>query len=733
VVNILTRAMILALGLTILPAASGQVEVLALPATVSEQVDVPVPDAAEVAAQGQTTGGAATVVTDVITAPMPFSMVGFELPDGVDELRVRTSADGESWSDWVATERFDAEDGPDPDSGEQDASHRHAEPVWVEEATHLQVELPADQADQAEALRAELIDSAGLSGGEVERRVVTSEPVSSADASNRPQIITRSQWGADESLARPTSRTNNVHMGVVHHTATSNSYSDARAVMRAMYRYHTQNLGWADLGYNIVVDQQGNVYEGRAGGLENGVIGAHARGYNTGSFGVSVIGNFDQIRPPRAAVDAVTEVIAWQSRVYDIDPEAWTNGMNGSWHRTLLGHRDVGQTSCPGTHFHPMLDDIRQDAANRMSLDRAPDDPDTGDSGSGDYTPPNTSITSGPSGTVTDSDVTIAFSATGDVSYYECQMGDDPWYACASPRTFSNLADGEHTFRVRAVMPSDPPLPVDERIREEEPAEVTWRVKATPPTTTIDSGPSGTVDRDEVRFEFSASESDASFECRLNGDAWAPCSSPMDINSLNNGDQTFQVRAIDGYGNVEPEPATRSWQVQGLSNFKDIADSVHLEDIRAVAEAGIAGGYPDGTFRPAADVTRGQMATFLARGLELADSGAVGFADTEGSPHEQGINAIAAAGISEGYGDGTFRPNERVSREQLATFLARALELEGGGEITFSDTATSVHAESIEAVAAAEITAGYPDGTFRPREQVSREQMAAFLARGLGL
>jgi glyoxylase-like metal-dependent hydrolase (beta-lactamase superfamily II) len=354
--RILAGATALAVGLVLLPAATGQVEVVAVPVTVAEQLEIDLPS--PVRAQG--VEPPAPVVGEVIAAPITFTMVGFELPDGVDELRVRTSADGETWSDWTATERFDAEDRPDAGSDEAagDRSHLHAEPVWVEEATHLQVELPAEHAGSAASLRAELIDSAGLSGGEVERRVVATS--ASADASNRPDVISRAEWGADESLARPTSRASEVHMGVVHHTATSNDYTDARAVMRAMYRYHTQNLNWADLGYNIVVDQQGNVYEGRAGGLENKVIGAHAYGYNTGSFGVSVIGNFDHIRPPRAALDAVADVIAWQSRVYEIDPQGWTNGMNGSWHRTLLGHRDVGSTACPGQHFYPRLGEVRE-------------------------------------------------------------------------------------------------------------------------------------------------------------------------------------------------------------------------------------------------------------------------------------------------------------------------------------------------------------------------------------
>jgi hypothetical protein len=353
--KIAVRALLLAMVLTALPAATGQYEVLAVPVTVSDHVEVPLPDAAEAAddvdgvvAQGLDVAADAVSRTPVVAAPMPFSMVGFELPDGVDDLRVRTSVDGEEWTEWVDTERVEPEDGPDPETAEAegDRSQSFAEPVWVEEANYLQVELP-EGVDADGSLRAEVIDSLGIAGQDVERKVVPSGP-DAADAVDRPQIISRAGWGADESWRSGSpSRASNVHMGVVHHTATSNTYSDARAVMRSMYSYHTRTLGWSDLGYNIVVDQQGNVYEGRAGGLESGVIGAHARGYNTGSFGVSVIGNFEHVEPPRAALRALERVIAWQSTVYGIDPEGTTTA-GGSRISTIVGHRQVGNTACPG-------------------------------------------------------------------------------------------------------------------------------------------------------------------------------------------------------------------------------------------------------------------------------------------------------------------------------------------------------------------------------------------------
>jgi hypothetical protein len=108
--------------------------------------------------------------------------------------------------------------------------------------------------------------------------------------------------------------------------------------------------------------------------------------------------------------------------------------------------------------------------------------------------------------------------------------------------------------------------------------------------------------------------------------------------------------------------------------FSDVAGSTHRAGIDAVAEAGIAGGYADGTFRPDLPVTRGQMATFLTRALDLP-AGASSFPDVAGSTHRAGIDAVAEAGIAGGYADGTFRPDLPVTRGQMATFLARALDL----------------------------------------------------------
>jgi hypothetical protein len=165
--------------------------------------------------------------------------------------------------------------------------------------------------------------------------------------------------------------------------------------------------------------------------------------------------------------------------------------------------------------------------------------------------------------------------------------------------------------------------------------------------------------------------------------------------------------------------------------FSDVAGSTHERSIYAVASRRIAAGYADGTYRPGQPVTRGQMATFLSRALDLPPGPPV-FTDVRGTTHDLAIYSVANEQIAGGYADGTYRPGQPVTRGQMATFLARALDVPVGSP-AFSDVAGSTHARSIYAIAGRGIAGGYPDGTYRPGQPVTRGQMATFLARALGL
>lgn len=174
--------------------------------------------------------------------------------------------------------------------------------------------------------------------------------------------------------------------------------------------------------------------------------------------------------------------------------------------------------------------------------------------------------------------------------------------------------------------------------------------------------------------------------------------------------------------------------VQGVSRastlaFRDISETPHRAAIERVAEAGIAGGYSDGTYRPGRAVDRGQMSAFLQRARGLSRHTPQGFSDVRGTPHERDIGAVTFHDIARGFPDGTFRPRGAVSRGQMATFLARAYDLPRARSSGFSDVRGNPHEAAIDAVARAGIAEGYGDGRFRPGAPVTRGQMATFLDR----
>jgi hypothetical protein len=214
----------------------------------------------------------------------------------------------------------------------------------------------------------------------------------------------------------------------------------------------------------------------------------------------------------------------------------------------------------------------------------------------------------------------------------------------------------------------------------------------------------------------------------------SPGSSTVPFDSAHGG--RFVCLPDLGYpaGAVNQWAGTAIHRATGVAgDFCDIAGNPHEDNIRKVSIAGIASGFPDGTYRPSWGVTRGQMATFLDRALDLPDVSGTPFTDIAGSPHAQAIADVAAAGIAGGFTDGTYRPNQAVTRGQMATFLDRALALPDAPAAPFTDVAGSPHAQAIANVALAGIAGGFPGATYRPGDAVTRGQMATFLARALAL
>lgn len=164
----------------------------------------------------------------------------------------------------------------------------------------------------------------------------------------------------------------------------------------------------------------------------------------------------------------------------------------------------------------------------------------------------------------------------------------------------------------------------------------------------------------------------------------------------------------------------------------DVSDGPHAPAIGALTEARVLIGRSDGRFVPSGTLTRAQLATVLARSLDLFPVGDQPFDDATGSVHADAIAAAAAAGIVEGFEDGTFRPRQPVTRGQLASMIARAHGLTAPAELPpHPDIAGSVHTDAIAAVIDAGIVRGFADGTFRPQATATRAQTATFVLNSL--
>jgi len=177
----------------------------------------------------------------------------------------------------------------------------------------------------------------------------------------RPQIFSRAQWGADEGLRRSSPSYFEVRAGFVHHTVNTNTYTrnDVPALMRSIYAYHTRSRGWSDIGYNFIVDKFGRVWEGRFGGVDRPVVGAHTSGYNDYAFAGSALGNFETVQPPAAMITAFANLFAWKLSLHGVDAAATAQRVGSRTFPAINGHRDAGSTACPGKFLYARLGDIR--------------------------------------------------------------------------------------------------------------------------------------------------------------------------------------------------------------------------------------------------------------------------------------------------------------------------------------------------------------------------------------
>jgi len=317
-------------------------------------------------------------------------------PGSVLSLSARTSPDGTTWTDWLPlTPDTHARD------GETD-SPTFGDLLIVGNALYAQYRIDAMSGMRGVApdLRAFALTAVNTRGA----GSFGDAPVH-AEAFTGGNVIPRSGWGADENLRFDTDEKTKMRVEVwplefrpiqkvmIHHTVTRDPETDAKATLRAIYQYHAVMRGWGDIGYNFLIDQQGNVYEGRYGG--KGVVGGHTLGYNYGSIGVAILGTYQDHAIPDPARAALLALI--RAKAGDLDPTGQSFFVDRIC-PNINGHRGLVNSSCPGDAFYPTLNNLRRDL---KSLPAWVGDPtkDPIAANPPDVIPPTTGGTTGTTGT----------------------------------------------------------------------------------------------------------------------------------------------------------------------------------------------------------------------------------------------------------------------------------------------------------------------------------------------
>ncbi|GIF09321.1 N-acetylmuramoyl-L-alanine amidase [Actinoplanes siamensis] len=329
------------------------------------------------------TGGTATPAAELPERDTKrFSLVGVTwddpraAADGTIQVRTRP-AGTRTWTPWQVLET----DAPDESGGAESGGTRGAsDPLWVGPSDGIEARVVATGgARQLPAgMRVDLINPDAAERAVLERAPAAfAKPrrVNGVEIPSRPlpKMLTRSAWGANEKIVKddPT-YTGPVQLFFVHHTATGNGYSckSSAGVVRGIEAYQVKSKGWNDIGYNFLVDKCGTIFEGRRGGVDRNVLGAHTLGFNTNASAVAVIGDFRSTAISGPTRVAVAQLAAYKLGATGIAPNSRVTVTSGGSPKyavgkkvtlnRISGHRDAGLTECPGKSLYGELPVIRR-------------------------------------------------------------------------------------------------------------------------------------------------------------------------------------------------------------------------------------------------------------------------------------------------------------------------------------------------------------------------------------
>lgn len=395
-------------------------------ATAAHSQEAPVPsattDETALTPSGVSTGWSARVDTSG-------DLFGIGWRGDPDSTFTIETVEDEAWTAPQEVRAMGDDTGPDPGApeGATVASVQHGtEPVWSGDASAVRVTLTSGSATDVELVTISVdtpaadstSDEAALGVGGVgaltfaaagigpavrrRREVATLLAVGLALASVAfvadradaagghkvpapPHLVGRKAWGAESPQCNP-GTFNKVRFGIVHHTAGANSYNngDGPGIVKGIQQYHMHgpfNPPYCDIAYNFLVDKYGHSYVGRAGSrrTHNPIFGAHTSGHNKGSFGVSILGNYQSAPFTSSAKQPLSDVIAWRFLAWDINPLGTTVSISagGASHwpagthvptNTITGHRDWNSTECPGNNVYNRMAGIRKGVAKRMGI-----------------------------------------------------------------------------------------------------------------------------------------------------------------------------------------------------------------------------------------------------------------------------------------------------------------------------------------------------------------------------
>ncbi|MBU4580126.1 N-acetylmuramoyl-L-alanine amidase [Patescibacteria group bacterium] len=346
-------------------------------------------------------------ISPVIKAPFEALHIGLrwneELFDGsLINAYVRTGNDGENFSQWVKAEA-------ERNGGRDDVFQEETfiSLVGTKKAAFAQVKMEfipgKGVSPKLKNLAVVLLNSEEEFGQAAKKLSFvprsTASSVGAEKISPNGQsinVISREDWKANEDYRFSADGTteswprsyHGTRKLIIHHTADVNSNGQTdleinKATVRSIYFYHAVTLGWGDIGYNALVDAAGNIYEGRYGThdailrtnpsanqiMELDIEAGHSRSYNSGSFGVSALGDFTAFVAPNAQLSAIENVLAFVADSRGIVPQGKSDFLryDGAWHydlHNIIAHRDVNATACPGESLYSQLDRIKNDITN---------------------------------------------------------------------------------------------------------------------------------------------------------------------------------------------------------------------------------------------------------------------------------------------------------------------------------------------------------------------------------